>query len=106
MHRLAFLYQTGQWPARQVDHINGVRDDNRWSNLRESTNAQNSQNERRARSSNTVGFLGVSRHRSGRFRARIVVDGKERSLGLHDTPQIAHSAYLSAKRDIHPFSTI
>lgn len=42
--RLAFLYMTGEWPKDQVDHINRVRDDDRWENLREATQSQNSYN--------------------------------------------------------------
>ncbi len=33
-HRLAFLYMTGSFPPEEVDHINGIRDDNRWACLR------------------------------------------------------------------------
>jgi hypothetical protein len=45
-HRLAFLYMTGKWPATGmfVDHINGVRSDMRWCNLRAVSPAANGQN--------------------------------------------------------------
>src|SRR3990172_5360433 len=50
-HRLAFLYMTGEFPRDQIDHINGVRHDNRWGNLREVTQRLNNQNIRKAKRS-------------------------------------------------------
>lgn len=44
VHRLAWLYMTGLWPVNDLDHINGDSSDNRFSNLREATTAQNIQN--------------------------------------------------------------
>lgn len=43
-HRLAFLYMTGAFPTNQVDHINRVRNDNRFINLREVLPSDNSKN--------------------------------------------------------------
>lgn len=42
--RAAFLYMTGNWPIQQVDHINGIKDDNRWVNLRDVDAATNCHN--------------------------------------------------------------
>lgn len=43
-HRLVWLYMTGNWPKDQIDHINRVRDDNRWCNLRDVSNTENQRN--------------------------------------------------------------
>ncbi|MCJ1962186.1 HNH endonuclease signature motif containing protein [Novosphingobium mangrovi (ex Hu et al. 2023)] len=43
-HRLAHLAMTGHWPDHHVDHINGIKDDNTWSNLRAATVDQNNRN--------------------------------------------------------------
>lgn len=102
-HRLAFFYMTGAWPVHQMDHYNGIRDDNRWGNLREATNAENQQNQA-MHSNNTSGFMGVSWHRqTEKWRAQIKVAGRRKSLGLFTTPESAHAAYLTAKAEHHPF---
>lgn len=101
--RVAFAHFHGHWPKGQIDHINGDHTDNRIENLRDVTNAQNAQNRSRPRHCNSTGFLGVSFHKqSGRYRARIMVDGVMRSLGFHATAEQAHEAYLTAKREVHP----
>ena len=43
-HRLAWFYVTGQWPEKDIDHINGIRHDNRLCNLRAVTRKQNREN--------------------------------------------------------------
>jgi hypothetical protein len=95
-HRLAWFYMTGRWPDPEVDHKNRNPLDNRWENLREATSAINKHN-RGAESRNKVGLLGVSPAPAGKFKARI--DG--RHLGVFDTPEEAHSAYLKEKRERH-----
>ena len=57
-HRLAFLLHTGQWPSKQIDHINGVKDDNRWMNLRLATMRENHMNIKK-QSNNTSGHKNV-----------------------------------------------
>jgi len=106
-HRLCWLYVTEAWPSSQIDHRDGNRSNNRFANLREATRSVNTQNQRRAQSSNRSGLLGVRRSHSG-WRATIRIPGEQRQqhLGVFDTKEDAHAAYLTAKRQWHPGSTL
>ena len=96
IHRLAWLLVTGDWPKNQIDHKNRNRADNCWTNLREATQNQNNSNCGK-RSHNTSGFKGACWHeRAGRWAAHITLRGKTKYLGLHDTPEQAHAAYVRA----------
>lgn len=106
-HRLAWLYMTGEWPAGEVDHWNAVRDDNRWTNLRDLSTQHNAQNKRRAQRNSKTGLLGASWNaKDRRFASRIMVDGRYLSLGYHATAEAAHEAYVNAKRQHHAGCTI
>ena len=106
-HRLAWLHFFGEWPKRQIDHINGVRDDNSIGNLRDVSISVNQQNRRKASANNLAGFLGVRVHkRTGRYTAAIRVDGPARHIGYFSTAEEAHSAYIQAKREYHEGCTI
>lgn len=96
-HRLAWLYVNGEFPNCQIDHINGIRKDNRICNLRTATIKQNAEN-RRISKKNTSGFRGVTlQKRTGKWQAQMTHNGKMLYLGLHSTPEEA-SAVVSAKR--------
>ena len=57
-HRLAWLYVHGEFPNVQIDHVNGVKSDNRIANLRLATAKQNAEN-RKLMNTNTTGHRGV-----------------------------------------------
>lgn len=106
-HRLAWLYVHGEWPVGDIDHIDGNRANNRIGNLRAVSRAVNLQNLRAPKSHNkSTGLLGAYRHESGRFTSRIKVSGRDKYLGLFDTAEQAHAAYLAAKREMHEGSTL
>lgn len=107
-HRLAWLYVNGVWPSKEIDHRNGIRNDNHIANLREANHSENGQNQRKARTDNkSSGILGVTWHkRDKKWRAQIGIAGKKKWLGAFDTPEAAHSAYITAKRELHQFGTL
>lgn len=104
-HRIAWFLSFGEWPTKMIDHINGIRTDNRLCNLRLVDHRTNCENKRRAQENSRTGVLGVSA-KNGRFYARIVVAGKKRFLGVYESISEAQAAYLSAKRELHKGCTL
>ena len=104
-HRLAWLYMTGKMPQDQVDHINGCRADNSWSNLREATNKQNTENGK-TRKHNTSGFNGVTCKAEGKkWRARVGHNGSRIHLGYFETAEKAMAAVAAKKAEIYTHYT-
>jgi hypothetical protein len=91
-HRLAFFYSFGRWPQDQIDHINGVRADNRIANLRE---ADKFQQRRNSRTSPLKGAYRVGR----RWRSYIRFSNKSYYLGTWDTQEEANQAYAKAAKE-------
>jgi len=102
LHRLAVVYMTGKMPEGDVDHANGDKADNRWSNLRPCSRAQNMANSKR-QVNNKSGFKGVCYDARGqkKWRAQISVANKKVYLGSFDTAQDAHLAYIAAANKFH-----
>lgn len=99
--RLAWLYVTGSWPTHEVDHKNRNKSDDRFSNLRPATHAQNLRNVAIKRN-NTSGVKGVSWDRSRRkWVAMITVHGHQKNLGRFNTKTGARNAYRSAAANLH-----
>lgn len=92
-HRIAWAIYYGEWPPFQIDHINGVRDDNRIENLRLATVSQNIANTRVKASS---GLKGVTKTRNGTWQAQIKVNGVNRYLGTHKDKSVAAEIYAKA----------
>jgi hypothetical protein len=80
-HRWAWFYVHGEWPTKELDHINGNKRDNRISNLRAVSRSENCRNIAMNRK-NTSGVMGVVWHKpSERWKAEIGVNGKRKCLG-------------------------
>lgn len=100
-HRLAWLHVYGVWPSIQLDHWDKNRANNRISNLREATRAQNKSNSMKYKN-NTSGYKGVSYRKDiEKFVARINVNGSSKYLGRFDTASDAHAAYWQAAQTLH-----
>lgn len=98
--RLAWLYMIGKWPPAQIDHINGVRDDDRFANLRAADNAQNNQN-RVAQRNNIEGVRGLSWHPSAGWRVRLQAHGVNHDLGYFRDRDDAVAARKDLEHRLH-----
>lgn len=100
-HRLAWLYSYGEWPSKEIDHINHRRDDNSIANLRQASRHQNAQNAKSGKLS-SHGFRGVSQNkRNGRWEAAICAFGKRYHIGTFASPEEAHVAYCEKANELH-----
>lgn len=101
-HRLAWLIHYGEWPKGIVDHINRDKLDNRIANLRDTNCSVNGMNTMRASGKSKSGLRGVAyRAETGRWSAKIKVEGKCIWLGTYATPEEAHEVYMKAKATYH-----
>lgn len=98
-HRLAWLYVTGEFPDDQIDHINHVRYDNRWCNLREATDVVNRKNQSR-RKDNISGITGIHWDKSRvKWCAEITSNGVKHFLGRFECLSDAVEARKNAERE-------
>lgn len=103
-HRVVWAIHYGEWPRASLDHINGVKTDNRLRNLRLAGHVENARNMKRL-STNSTGVTGVSRlKRNGKFYASIRLGGKTVNLGTYPTLEEAASARAAANAEhgFHP----
>lgn len=99
MHRVILSLLKGD--GKYVDHINGNVRDNRKSNLRICTQAENMKNQK-IRSTNTSGFKGVSWNKQfKKFCAYIYTNGKRTHLGYYPSAELAYKAYCKASINQH-----
>lgn len=99
--RLAWLYMKGSWPLHEVDHRDRDRANNRWSNLRPATHAQNSTNAGN-RLPNTSGYRGIVLvKRTGMWLAKVVACGRQHYFGTYVDPADAARAYDRGATQLH-----
>jgi hypothetical protein len=101
IHRIIWMLGSGSDPmGLQVDHINGNRLDNRFCNLRIAERIDNNKNVKVHRD-NKCGHLGITQHKPGVWRARIMKNGKNMHIGLFASIEQAVEARRKAELEFH-----
>ena len=96
-HRVIWAIVYGRWPDDHIDHINGVKSDNRSVNLRDVPQSVNMRNAIK-RADNTSGICGVSWDKKNqKWRANMTMRGKSVNLGLFDSIEDAAAARKAAE---------
>jgi hypothetical protein len=96
-HRIAWFYTKGNWPDGQIDHINGIKTDNRICNLRSVNHIENARNQKIS-SKNTSGCSGVVWNKNKGLWMAAIYDGSKRvHLGYFDDKKSAIQARKEAE---------
>jgi len=93
LHNLIWCYMTGNFPTNQIDHINGVRDNNAWCNLRDVTIRENAQNQKAHRKGHLPGVQYIAK--GNRFVARTWINSERIYLGCFKSAEEANKAYVN-----------
>ena len=96
-HRVCWAVYYGKWPEGQIDHIKGIKTDNRISQLRDVSCQDNRRNMPKP-INNKSGVVGVSWFkRDSKWQAGIMIDGKSKYLGAFTDKQDAINARKAAE---------
>lgn len=103
-HRMAWYYMTGEWPKEEIDHINGIKDDNRWCNLRKATSSQNGCNRKGPDRDSTTGIRGVV-YRPDKptkpWQGRVGMKGMKRRYASFKTAEEAEAWAIKTRAEMH-----
>ena len=99
-HRVAWFLYYGKWPKNFIDHINGIKNDNKIENLREATRRQNSLNKKIHRDGQLIGAHYDKHKYKKKWIAKMSINGKSKFLGSYATKEEAHKRYVEHLKSI------
>ena len=105
-HRVVWYFETGNWPNKQIDHIDGNPKNNKFENLREASNAENSRNSKSRKGSSK--YKGIYwRSDKSLWRVQLMIDGKRKEIGhFKDEKEAARAYNLAAIEHFGEFAWV
>ena len=95
-HRIIWCLVTGAWPTNDIDHIDGNPANNSWGNLRDVSRSVNLSNQKKRRPKTGSPLKGAYWDKNAkRWMSEIKIEGVRKYLGYFNTPEEAHTAYMS-----------
>lgn len=91
----------GKWPDEFIDHIDHNRQNNRISNLREATRAENGWNRIEQNPNGKGVTFRPDKYEGEQWQAQIQANGKKMHLGFFATKELAAGAYRIASIEHH-----
>jgi hypothetical protein len=102
-HRVIWFLYYNKWPSGEIDHINGIRNDNRIVNLRDINHRVNNQNRTKNREGKIPGYWYDVFHE--KYKSEIYVNHKKIALGTYETKEEAIAAYCAAVQVVEAILT-
>jgi hypothetical protein len=101
LHRLVILFMTGSFPEKQVDHINGIRTDNRWMNIRNVSVQENSFNRvpNKNRELQVKNVYWIPKLK--RYRVKMKINKITTHFGYYDDLELAELVAKEAQQKYH-----
>lgn len=100
-HRVVWALHHNKFPDLIIDHINGIKNDNRIENLRECTQSENMRNYG-LNKLNTSGFKNVVWNKyTNKWQVNLRVNGKKKYFGMFDDINIANKVAIKARKQFH-----
>ena len=95
-HHVVWFFEYGEWPTSCMDHIDGVKSNNHWSNLRLVSHRENLQAYSMTQNTSSI-YQGVNwRKDTKNWRSRIRIGNKHKSLGAFTCELEAARSYDKA----------
>lgn len=98
-HQLVWLYMTGKWPTKTIDHIDQDKTNNKFANLRHVSRSINYRNSAASKKESHGVFYMRDRNK---YKVQFTINGKTKYCGIFPTYEEACQHAVKAKQSLFP----